>query len=92
MRTIVGQVLEHLTGRVWLYPHDPDPDAVRPSVAVIADDRGSVLIDAGADAGRGPVRDHAMPWGPHRQGGFFDPFGHLWFVGDKSPLLPHQGG
>ncbi|MGY4769242.1 MBL fold metallo-hydrolase [Kribbella sp. CWNU-51] len=47
MRTIVGQVLEHLTGRVWLYPHDPDPDAVRPSVAVIADDRGSVLIDAG---------------------------------------------
>ncbi|TCC46377.1 MBL fold metallo-hydrolase [Kribbella capetownensis] len=44
---IVGQVLEHLNGRVWLYPHDPDPDAIRPSVAVIADDRGSVLIDAG---------------------------------------------
>jgi len=36
-----------LTGRDWPYPHDPDPDAVRPSVAVIADDRGSVLIDAG---------------------------------------------
>jgi len=40
-------VLEHLTGRVWIYPHDPDPDAIRPSVAVIADDRGSVVIDAG---------------------------------------------
>ncbi|MEV0798635.1 MBL fold metallo-hydrolase [Kribbella sp. NPDC050281] len=40
-------MLEHLNGRVWLYPHDPDQDAIRPSVAVIADDRGSVLIDAG---------------------------------------------
>jgi PhnB protein len=27
-----------------------------------------------------------MPWGPHRQGGFSDPFGHIWFVGDRSPL------
>ncbi|WP_350274185.1 MBL fold metallo-hydrolase [Kribbella sp. HUAS MG21] len=40
-------MLQHLTGRVWLYPHDPDPEAIRPSVAVIADDRGSVLVDAG---------------------------------------------
>jgi glyoxylase-like metal-dependent hydrolase (beta-lactamase superfamily II) len=47
MGAIVGQVLEQLNDRVWLYPHDPDPDAIRPSVAVIADDRGSVLIDAG---------------------------------------------
>jgi PhnB protein len=27
-----------------------------------------------------------VPWGIHRQGGFIDPFGHLWLVGDKSPL------
>ena len=50
MPAIVGQMVEELqqiSGRVWLYPHDPDPDAVRPSVAVIADDRGSVLVDAG---------------------------------------------
>ncbi|MFF0344078.1 MBL fold metallo-hydrolase [Kribbella sp. NPDC004875] len=40
-------MLQHLTGRVWLFPHDPDPDAIRPSVAVIADDRGSVVVDAG---------------------------------------------
>ncbi|MGZ0152055.1 MBL fold metallo-hydrolase [Kribbella sp. WER1] len=40
-------MLQHLTGRVWLAPLDPDPDAIRPSVAVIADDRGSVLVDAG---------------------------------------------
>ncbi|WP_052590297.1 MBL fold metallo-hydrolase [Luteipulveratus mongoliensis] len=39
--------LQHLAGRVWLYPHDPDPDAVRGSVAVIADERGSVVVDAG---------------------------------------------
>lgn len=39
--------LQLLAGRVWLYPHDPDPDAIRGSVALIADDRGSVLVDAG---------------------------------------------
>ncbi|HET6293883.1 MAG TPA: MBL fold metallo-hydrolase [Kribbella sp.] len=39
--------LQHVNGRVWIYPHDPDPDAVRASVSVIADDRGSVVIDAG---------------------------------------------
>ncbi|MGW6200386.1 MBL fold metallo-hydrolase [Kribbella sp. NPDC055110] len=40
-------MLQRLSGRVWIYPHDPDPDAIRPSVAVIADDRGSVVVDAG---------------------------------------------
>lgn len=34
------------------------------------------------------VRDYAAPWGTHRQGGFTDPFGHVWLVGDKSPLRP----
>jgi PhnB protein len=29
---------------------------------------------------------HDAPWGTHRQGGFYDPFGHLWLVGDTSPL------
>lgn len=32
------------------------------------------------------VRDHAVSWGTHRQGGFVDPFGHVWQVGDRSPL------
>jgi len=27
--------------------------------------------------------------GIHRQGGFIDPFGHLWLVGDRSPLSSH---
>jgi glyoxylase-like metal-dependent hydrolase (beta-lactamase superfamily II) len=50
MPTIVGQMrekLQQVSGRVWWYPHDPDPDAIGAGVGVIADDRGSVLIDAG---------------------------------------------
>lgn len=43
-------------------------------------------LAAGASAGA-PVQDHTAPWGIHRQGGFTDPFGHKWSVGDKSPLL-----
>ena len=37
------------------------------------------------------VRDHQRPWGTHRQGAFTDPFGHLWFVGDRSPLGRYSG-
>ncbi|MET7708636.1 MBL fold metallo-hydrolase [Micromonospora sp. NPDC005413] len=37
----------HLAGQVWLCPGDPDPDAVQAGVAVVADERGSVMIDAG---------------------------------------------
>lgn len=33
-----------------------------------------------------PASVHDAPWGPHRQGGFTDPFGHRWSVGDRSPL------
>jgi glyoxylase-like metal-dependent hydrolase (beta-lactamase superfamily II) len=39
--------LRQLAGPVWLYPHDPDPAAVRPVVAVIVGDGGSTLVDAG---------------------------------------------
>jgi PhnB protein len=35
-----------------------------------------------------PATDHQVPWGIHRQGGFTDPFGHRWSVGDPSPLAP----
>ncbi|GLZ61193.1 MULTISPECIES: MBL fold metallo-hydrolase [Micromonospora] len=37
----------HLAGRVWVCPGDPDPEAVQAGVAVVADERGSVMIDAG---------------------------------------------
>jgi PhnB protein len=42
-------------------------------------------VAAGATAGP-PIEDHQAPWGTHRQGGFTDPFGHRWSVGDRSPL------
>jgi PhnB protein len=41
---------------------------------------------AGADGSGHGIRDHEEPWEVHRQGGFVDPFGHLRFVGDRSPL------
>jgi PhnB protein len=51
-----------------------DPDRVRQRA-----------IAAGASPGS-EVQDHQRPWGTHRQGGFRDPFGHNWSVGDRSPL------
>lgn len=32
------------------------------------------------------MEDHQRDWGTHRQGGFTDPWGHSWLVGDRSPL------
>jgi uncharacterized glyoxalase superfamily protein PhnB len=43
-------------------------------------------VAAGADGSADEIKDHQTPWGVHRQGGFRDPFGHIWLVGDKSPL------
>src|ERR1017187_4787892 len=63
-------------------------------VEVFADDPGTYVeraIKAGADGALDPIRDHQTPWGTHRQGGFHDPFGHIWLVGDKSPLRRFRG-
>jgi PhnB protein len=64
------------TVRVEVFVDDPDPFIDR-------------AVAAGADGAQREIRDHQMPWGTHRQGGFVDPFGHLWLVGDKSPLGRH---
>ena len=58
--------------RIEVFTDDPDGFVAR---AVAA---GAVL--------RSAVVDHQVPWGTHRQGGFTDPFGHKWSVGDRSPL------
>lgn len=61
-------------------------------VEVFVDDPDAFVLQAvqhGADGSRDPVREHHMPWGPHRQGAFIDPFGHLWLVGDGTPLERH---
>lgn len=58
-------------------------------VEIFVDDPDAFLrraVEAGAKGSAGGIRDHEAPWGTHRQGGFTDPFGHIWFVGDKSPL------
>jgi PhnB protein len=60
-------------------------------VEVFCDDPDAVVaraVECGADGSRDAVRDHPAPWGTHRQGGFIDPFGHIWLVGDRSPLHP----
>jgi len=74
-------------GNGWSSPSDVGTTTVR--VEVFVDDPDSLVaraVAAGADGSRDAVCDHETLWGTHRQGGFFDPFGHLWLVGDKSPL------
>jgi len=58
-------------------------------VEVFCDDPDMMIaraLEAGAVGNRGDIKNHQMPWGTHRQGGFTDPFGHIWFVGDTLPL------
>ena len=58
-------------------------------VEVFCDDPDSFIARALAAGGKGSMddlRDHQSLWGVHRQGHFVDPFGHLWLVGDRTPL------
>ena len=60
-------------------------------VEVFCDDPDAFVahaVAAGADGSADGMTDHQVPWGIHRQGGFTDPFGHVWLVGDKTPLTP----
>jgi PhnB protein len=66
------QRLGQTSTRIELFVEDPDSFIAR-------------AVAAGATAGS-PVTAHELPWGTHRQGGFHDPFGHRWSVGDSSPL------
>lgn len=66
------------TVRVEVFCDDPDAFIAR-------------AVEAGANGSFDPIRDHQMPWGTHRQGGFIDPFGHIWLVGDRSPLNRFPG-
>lgn len=45
-----------------------------------------LTLAIGANGDADPIRTHVEPWGRHRQGGFVDPFGHVWLIGDRSPL------
>jgi uncharacterized glyoxalase superfamily protein PhnB len=77
----------------WDTPEDLGSRTVR--VEVFVDDPDAFIaraVAAGADGSFEETRDHQMPWGVHRQGSFVDPFGHLWLVGDRSPLSVHREG
>jgi PhnB protein len=65
--------------RIEMFCDDPDAFIAR-------------AVDAGANGSGDKIRNHAAPWGLHRQGGFVDPFGHIWLVGDRSPLSHHHTG
>jgi len=81
----------------FLHQVNPDnPKELSPDSAGITSTRVEVFVDDpdrlvgqaiahGASPGSA-VGDHEVPWGIHRQGGFRDPFGHAWSVGDRSPL------
>ncbi len=75
-RFATPQALGTTTVRIELFVDDPD--------AVVA-----CAVKAGAAGGE--VKDYEAPWGTHRQGSFTDPYGHVWLVGDKSPLRPFPG-
>jgi len=66
-------VIGTTTVRVEVFVDDPDAFVKR-------------AVREGATGNVDGIRDHDVPWGKHRQGGFYDPFGHLWLVGDRSPL------
>jgi uncharacterized glyoxalase superfamily protein PhnB len=75
-------------------PSEDSPDRLGVTttrIELFVDDPDAVMrraIAAGASPGS-ELTDRQTPWGTHRQGGFRDPFGHRWSVGDRSPLTHH---
>jgi PhnB protein len=93
----VGSVVGLAIDGAPFFLHEPTTGFASPAsattvrVEVFVDDPDTFVrraIEAGAEGSADPVRDHEAPWGVHRQGGFRDPFRHVWLVGDKSPLEP----
>lgn len=73
----------------WDSPAKLGTTSVR--IEVFCDDPDALIaraLKAGAKGTLDDIKNHEMPWGTHRQGGFVDPFGHIWFVDDSSPLRP----
>src|SRR5436190_1652438 len=88
----LGSVAGLEVGGAPFFLHEPvsdrfvSPKAIGSTTArveVFIDDADELIaraVEAGAIGGG--VRDHLLFWGTHRQGGFTDPFGHAWLVGD----------
>ncbi len=70
---------------IWGNPKEIGTTTVR--VEVFCDDPDTMIasaLEAGAAGSLKDLKDHQRPWGIHRQGGFTDPFGHIWLIGDRS--------
>ncbi len=97
--SVVG--LEIAGAPFFLHETNPDnPEETSPADAGVTSARIELFVDdpeavlerallAGATLGS-RVEEHRAPWGVHRQGGFRDPFGHNWSVGDKTPTIRHE--
>lgn len=69
----------------FLSPREIGMTTVR--VEVFVDDPDKLIARVAQAGATGVhIENHEVPWGTHRQGGFVDPFGHTWQIGDKSPL------
>lgn len=88
-------------GATFLLHESNDRGFSSPSVAGLTTVRIEVFVDDpvafiervmahGTAIDAHGVESHTVPWGEHRQGGFTDPFGHIWLVGDRSPLTRHS--
>jgi PhnB protein len=97
----LGGVAGMQIGGAPFFLHEAVPDKTRESSPAAAGmtttrielflDDPDALLERAAAAGAADVesvRDHDVPWGIHRQGGFTDPFGHRWSIGDRTPLSP----
>jgi uncharacterized glyoxalase superfamily protein PhnB len=71
-------------------PSPLDAGLTTTRIEVFVDEPASFIQRAAAAGATAvdPPTDHKVPWGVHRQGGFTDPFGHRWSVGDRTPLAP----
>jgi PhnB protein len=71
-------------------PSPTDVGLTTTRIELFVDQPGRIIERAAAAGATNvePPTDHEVPWGTHRQGGFTDPFGHRWSVGDRTPLEP----
>jgi glyoxylase-like metal-dependent hydrolase (beta-lactamase superfamily II) len=91
-------MLQKLSGRVWWYPHDADPATIRGGVAVIADDAGSTLVDAGNSPAharliRAAIADAGLP-APTRVVYTHHHWDHVWgaCAWPEAEIIGHRSG
>jgi hypothetical protein len=71
----------------WVCGLDDDDVGAMVAVKVFVDDPVGLVkraMAAGVDD-FDEVREHEVPWGTYRKGGFTDRYGHRWVVGDRVP-------